>query len=134
MTDTKTNREIVQEGLNRRAEARYDADQEAQDALFLAELNKLTEASRNMNARREAAQRLDREQREAKRLEEATAARRDSFMQRTFITLGIIAAAILLHNIGAVAIWLALTISLSGLLYIIVNTWDYYALDNRKEN
>ena len=133
-TDPTTNRQIVQEGLDARAEARAEAAQEEQDDLFLDELNKLTEASRDMTARLEAAQRRIRAQKREKRQEQAEATRRDTFMQRIFTALCIIAAVIWLHTIQAVAFWLALTIGIAGLLYIIVNTVGFYTRDKRKEN
>lgn len=135
-TDPNTNRQIVQEGLDARAEARAEATQEAQDDLFLAELNKLTQASRDMTARLEAAQRRaraqKREQRREKRQEEAEATRRDTFMQRIFIALCIIAAVIWLHTIEAVAFWLAMTISIAGLLYILAISVGYWFKPRRK--
>lgn len=137
MTDTTTNREIVQEGLDARAEARAEATQEAQDDLFLDELNKITAAKRHSAEQLHAAQKRVREQRKAERKakyqEEAEATRRDTFMQRIFVSLSIIAAVILLYTIKAVAFWLAATISITGLLYIIVNIVGYYTHDKRKE-
>ena len=133
MTDTNTNRQIVQEGLNARAEARAEATQEAQDDLFLDELNKITAAKRHTAELLQAAQRRVREQRRERRQEEAEAIRRDSFMQRIFTALLVIAAVIWLYTIQAVACWLAATISITGLLYIIVNTVGYYTRDKRKE-
>lgn len=131
-------REIVQEGLDRRAEARADAAQEAQDDLFLDELNEMTKASRDMTARLEAAQRRRRkelrDERREKRQAEAEDARRDTFMQRIFTAVCIMAAAIWLYTIEAVVLWLAATIAVIALLYIIVNTAGYYNRDKRKEN
>lgn len=136
-TDPNTNRQIVQEGLDRRAEARAEATQEAQDDLFLDELNKLTQASRDMTARLEAAQRRaraqKREQRREQRQEEAEATRRDTFMQRLFVTVAIIAAVILLWNYGAVAFWLALTIGIICLLYILAISVGYWRKPRKKK-
>ena len=136
-TDPNTNRQIVQEGLDARAEARAEATQEAQDDLFLDELNKLTEASRNMTAALEAAKRRvreqKREQRREQRQEEAEATRRDTFMQRLFVTVAIIAAVILLWNYGAVAFWLALTIGIIGLLYILAISVGYWRKPRKKK-
>lgn len=134
MPNTKTNREIVQEGLDARAEARAEATQEAQDALFLKELNKITAANQRTAELIQDAKRRVREQRREQRQEEATAARRDAFMQRIFTAVAIIAAVIWLYTIEAVVFWLALTIAIIGLLYIIVNTVGYYTHDKRKEN
>lgn len=137
MTDTKTNREIVQEGLDARAEARVEATQEAQEALFLEELNKITASNQHTAELIQAAQKRVREQRKAERKakyqEEAEATRRDTFMQRIFTALSIIAVTIWLYTIQAVACWLAATISISGSLYIIVNIVGYYTRDKRKE-
>ena len=128
-TDPNTNRQIVQEGLDRRAEARAEATQEAQDDLFLDELNKLTQASRDMTARLEAAQRRAR----AQKREQRQATRRDTFMQRIFTAVAIIAVVIWLHIIEAVAFWLALTIGIIGLLYIIVTIWCYYGIGRKRK-
>ena len=137
-TDPNTNRQIVQEGLDARAAARADAAQEAQDDLFLDELNEMTKASRDMTARLEAAQRRRRkelrDERREKRQAEAEDARRDTFMQRIFTAVCIMAAAIWLYTIEAVVLWLAATIAVIALLYIIVNTAGYYTRDKRKEN
>lgn len=133
MTDTTINREIVQEGLDRRAEARHEADQEALDAKFLEELNEIIAANQHAAELTQAAQERDREQRKAKLQEEAEATRRDSFMQRIFTAVSIIAVTIWLYTIEAVVFWPALTIGLTGLLYIIVNTVGYYTRDKRKE-
>lgn len=138
MTDTNTNRQIVQEGLDRRAEARSEADQESQEALFLEELNKITAANQHTAELIQEAQERVRAKRKAERKakyqEEAEAARRDTFMQRIFTAVAIIAAVIWLHTFQAVAFWLALTIGIAGLLYIIVNTVGFYTRDKRKEN
>lgn len=133
MTGTTANRQIVQEGLDRRAEARAEATQEALDDLFLDDLNKLTQASRDMTAALEATQERVRAQKREKRQEEADATRRDTFMNRIFTALCIIAAVIWLYTIEAVAFWLALTIGIAGLLYIIVKSVGYYTRDKRKE-
>ncbi len=133
MTDTNTNREIVQAGLDARAEARAEATQEALDDQFLDDLNELTAVSRKMTAKLEETQRRARDQRREKRQEEAEATRRDTFMQRIFTAVVIIAAVILLYTIEAVVFWLAMTIGIAGLLYIIVNTVGYYTRDKRKE-
>lgn len=133
MTDTNTNRQIVQEGLDRRAEERHEADQEAQEALFLEELNKITAANQHTSELIQAARERVRAQKREQRREEAEAARRDTFMQRIFTALSIIAATIWLYTIQAVAFWLAMTIGIAGLLYIIVNTVGYYTRDKRKE-
>lgn len=133
-TDPTTNRQIVQKGLNARAEARAEATQEAQDDLFLDELNKLTaEASRNMTAALEAAQRRVREQKREQRREQRQATRRDTFMQRIFTAVAIIAVVIWLHIIEAVVFWLALTIGIIGLLYIIVTIWCYYGIGRKRK-
>lgn len=137
MADTTINRQIVQEGLDARAEARSEATQEAQDAIFLAELNKITAANQRTAELLQAAQRRVRAQRreqwKEQRKEEAEATRRDSFMQRIFTALLVIAATILLHNIQAVAFWLAATIGITGLLYIIVSIWCYYGIDRKRK-
>lgn len=134
MTDTKTNRQIVQEGLDARAEARAEADQEAQDAMFLEDLNKITAANQHTAELIQAAQERVKAQKREQRREEAEATLRDTFMQRIFTALSIIAVTIWLYTIQAVAFWLALTIGITGLLYIIVNTVGYYTHDKRKEN
>lgn len=137
MTDTKTNREIVQQGLDARAEARAEATQEAQEALFLEELNKITAANHHTAELLREAQKRVREKRKAERKakhqEEAKATRRDTFMQRIFTALCIIAATIWMYTIGAVAYWLALTINISGLLYIIAKSVGYFTHDKREE-
>ena len=130
--DPATNRQIVQEGLNARAEARAEATQEALDDQFLDDLNELTAASRKMTAKLEETQRRAREQRREKRQEEAEATRRDSFMNRIFTAVAIIAAVIWLYTIEAVAFWLALTIGIVGLIYIIAISVGYWRKPRRK--
>lgn len=132
MTDTTTNRQIVQEGLDARAEARAKADQEAQDAMFLEELNKITAANLHTAELIQAAQERVRAQRREKRQEEAEATRRDTFIQRIFTAVAIIAAVILLWNYGSVALWLAMTIGIVGLIYIIAISVGYWRKPRRK--
>lgn len=133
MPDIKSNRQIVQEGLDARAEARAEATQSAQDDLFLEDLNKITAANQKTAELIQAAQRRIREQRREKRQEEAEATRRDTFMQRIFAAVAIIAAVIWLYTIEAVAFWLAMTIGIAGLLYIIVINVSYWGKPRRKE-
>lgn len=133
MTDTTTNRQIVQEGLDARAEARAEATQEAQDDLFLEDLNKITAANQHTAELIQAAQRRVRAQKREQRREEAEATRRDTFMQRIFTAVVIIAAVILLYTIEAVVFWLAMTIGIAGLLYIIAINVSYWGKPRRKE-
>lgn len=129
-----TARETVQAGLDGRAEARAEADQAAQDYLFLEGLNKIAAANQETAELIQAAQQRVRAQRREKRQEEAEATRRDTFLNRIFAAVAIIAAVIWLYTIEAVVFWLAMTIGIAGLLYIIVNTVGYYTRDKRKEN
>ena len=131
MTDTNTNRQIVQQGLDARAEARAEATQEAQDAMFLEELNKITAANQHTAELIQAAQERVRAQKREQRREEAEATRRDTFMQRIFTALLIIAAVIWLYTIQAVVFWLAATIAIIGLLYIIVTICRYYGIGRK---
>lgn len=130
-------REIVQEGLDARAAARAEETQEEQEAEFLNKLNDLTKENWEAAEQRRGAQRAAREQRKAERREErqeeAEATRRDTFMQRLFTAVAIIAAVILLWNYGAVALWLALTIGIAGLLYIIGTIWCYYGIGRKRK-
>lgn len=136
-TDPNTNRQIVQEGLDRRAEARAEATQEEQEAIFLEELNKITAANYHTAELLREAQKRVREKRKAERKakhqEEAEATRRDTFMQRIFTALSIVSAVILLYTIQAVAFWLAATISISGFLYIIGTIWCYYGIGRKRK-
>ena len=133
MTDTTTNRQIVQEGLDARAEARAEATQEAQDDLFLEDLNKITAANQHTAELIQAAQRRVRAQKREQRREEAEATRRDTFMQRIFTAVVIIAAVILLYTIEAVVFWLAMTIGIVGLIYIITISVGYWRKPRNKK-
>lgn len=133
MTDTTTNRQIVQEGLDARAEARAEATQEAQDDLFLEDLNKITAANQHTAELIQAAQRRVRAQKREQRREEAEATRRDTFMQRIFTAVVIIAAVILLYTIEAVVFWLAMTIGIAGLIYIITISVGYWRKPRNKK-
>lgn len=126
MPDIKSNRQIVQEGLDARAEARAEATQSAQDDLFLEDLNKITAANQKTAELIQVAQRRVRAQKREQRREEAEATRRDTFMQRIFTAVVIIAAVILLYTIEAVVFWLAMTIGIIGLLYIIAISVGYW--------
>ena len=132
-TDPNTNRQIVQEGLDARAEARAEADQAAQDYLFLEGLNKIAAANQETAELIQAEQQRVRAQRREKRQEEAEATRRDTFLNRIFAAVAIIAAVTLLYTIEAVVFWLAMTIGIAGLLYIIAINVSYWGKPRRKE-
>lgn len=57
----------------------------------------------------------------------------DTFLLRIYTALAIIAAVILLFTIEAVVFWLAMTIGIAGLLYIIAINVSYWGKPRRKE-
>lgn len=57
----------------------------------------------------------------------------ETFMLRIYGALAIIAAVILLFTIEAVALWLAMTIAILGLIYMIVTSVAHFARSWREE-
>lgn len=57
----------------------------------------------------------------------------DTCTLRIYTALAIIAAVILLYTVKAVAFWLAMTIAILGLIYMIVTSVAYFARIWREE-
>lgn len=56
-----------------------------------------------------------------------------TFLLRIYTALAIIAAVILLYTVNAVAFWLAMTIAILGLIYMIVTSVAHFARSWREE-
>lgn len=57
----------------------------------------------------------------------------ETHMIRIYAALAIIAAVILLYTFNAVAFWLAMTIAILGLIYMIVTSVAHFARSWREE-
>lgn len=143
----KTNREYVQRGLTLRAiqqrdeEARYaairqEAAQQAAERSLHEDVNFISKWNRLENEAAQAHQSRDKQAHDQRAARRAVYARKNeqwgTYLKRTFIPVGIAGALNVLHAIGGVELWLAVTgMTLCG-LYVIVNYAAYAARNNRK--
>lgn len=142
----KTNREYVQRGLTLRAirqrdeEARYaairqEAAQQAAELSLHEDVNFISKWNRLENETAQAHQNRDKRAHDHRAARRAAYARKHeqwgTYLKRTIIPVGIAGALNVLHAIGGVELWLAVTgMTLSG-LYIIINCAAYTARNNK---
>ncbi len=148
MIDAFTAREYVQRGLTirdllRRDEAakaaaiQQEAAQQAAERSLHEDVNFHSKWNRLENEAAQAHQNRDKRAHDQRAARRAVYARKNeqwgTYLKRTIIPVGIAGALNVLHAIGGVELWLALTgMTLCG-LYIIINCAAYTARNQRKE-
>ena len=142
----KTNREYVQRGLTLRAIQRkedeehwaaiqQEAAQQAAERSLHEEIHFRSKFAQIENEAAQTIQSRDSQAHDQRTARRAVYARKNqqwgTFLKRTFIPVGIAGALNVLHAIGGVELWLALTgMTMSG-LYIIINCAAYTARNNK---
>ena len=142
-----TNREYFQRGLtlraiqrkdneDRAAAIRQEAAQQAAERSLHDDVNFYSKWAQVENEAAQAHQSRDQQARDQRAARRAVYARKNeqwgTYLKRTIIPVGIAGALNVLHAIGGVELWLALTgMTLCG-LYVIVNYAAYAARNNRK--
>ena len=142
----RTNRDYVQRGLTLRAikqkdeEARYaaiqqEAAQQTAQRIMLEDINFLGKWARVESDTAQALQSRDKQARDRRTARREQQAKRkaqwNAYLKRTFIPVGIAGALNVLHAIGGVSLWLALTGMTLSCLYIIINCAAYTARNNK---
>lgn len=134
------NRLIVQRGLALRAiksaAIRQEAAQETASRAMCQEINFRSKWHQIENETAQANQRREKmvaDQRAARRAHDAKKAQQwSTFLKRTFAPVGIAAMLHILHAVGAIQLWLAVSGMVLTLVYIIVNYVAYATRNNRK--
>lgn len=148
MIDVLTAREYVQRGLTLRAiqqrdeeakaaAARQEAAQQAAELSLHEDVNFISKWNRLENETAQAHQSRDKRAHDQRAARRAMYARKNeqwgTYLKRTIIPVGIAGALDLLHAIGGVELWLAVTGMSLCCLYIIINCAAYTARNQRKE-
>lgn len=132
------NRQIVQQGLDRRKELRIEAAQEAADQRFYDEINSHSKTHLKEIADAQTAQRRQAEQKTARARQKKAYKDRANrlwakFMQLTFGSLLIAVALVKLFTIGTLPAWVALPPVIVACVYSIYCFIGYVKLTQKRK-